>query len=371
MIADTVEAKDVTREQAQPVLDAINAFVERTQCSRGYIARAIGSSPPVISQVLNSRYLGDWQKIVIKLDRFLEEEAKRETAPRSTTFVWTRVAQEIKTVADSASTMKRIMLVYGPDTSGIGKTMALQAIHAEKPGAVLVTIEKAHANPFSMLQTIARGLREDPAGNSAQIYYRIKSKLLGSPRLLMIDQIHNLCGCKDDKPFFMLCDLWDATRSPQLWCGTTDIVEYLHRGQAKGKETLAQVRRRIALWRDLLARTRDGGGDSGDGEPLYTVDEIKKIFARNKMRLAPDAAQYLCALACLPDAGALGTCQNIVDLATLVHGGPAGAGQTVLTLAMIRAAHKSLLDAPAFRLVERKMDEASAVGNPVRMVRAG
>jgi len=56
------------------------------------------------------------------------------------------------------------------------------------------------------------------------------SKLKGREHILLIDQMHNLRGSKDDKPFYHLTDLWDATKdtTSQLWCGTADLVAYLH-----------------------------------------------------------------------------------------------------------------------------------------------
>jgi hypothetical protein len=135
--------------------------------------------------------------------------------------------------------------------------------------------------------------------------------------------------------------------------GTQDIVAYLNRGQAKGKETLAQIRRRIGIRRDLMERTR-GGGDGGKGQPLYTIEEIRKVFARNRMRLTPDAARYLWMLANLPDAGALGTCKNVVVIATTVG---ELKGAAALTADMLRAAHRELVTGSGGATDSRRWDD--------------
>jgi hypothetical protein len=193
---------------------------------------------------------------------------------------------------------------------------------------------------------------------------------MGTSRLLMIDQIHSLCHTKDDRAFFYLMDLYDATRSPQLWCGTTDIVAYFDRGQAKGRETLAQIRSRIGISRDLMQRTEgdrgSGGGAAGAagmGEPLYTVKEIRAIYGKGSMRLAPDAERYLLEVANLPDAGALRTCDNLVKMATKANELRA----TVLTADMLRAVHRLLVNARAYGMLEQRLED----GRPTSMAKVG
>lgn len=354
MIPEGTDAAAVTREQAQAVIDAILAYIDQTKLSRTSIARDLNIAASTLGTVLNWKYPGHWREVVIDLDRWLEAQQKRDAAPKTTDFCWTEVAKEILTVADIASTLKTIGLVYGPTTSGIGKTMALQAIREEKPGAILVTAEKVNATVSGLLKSICKAMRIADDGSQSVLNERIKLKLAGSARLLMIDEIHNLCDTKGDKCFFVLVQLFNATKSPQLWCGTTDIVAYLDRKQASGMETLAQVRRRIGISRDLMERTRKG--DGGKGQPLFTIQEIRKIFARNKIRLAPDAGQYLAQIANLEDSGSLGICKHIVDQATLVA---EMEGDNLLTAELLRACHRSLVNGRAFTLLEARLEEAS------------
>jgi hypothetical protein len=350
MIADNTPPDAVTKEDAQAVITNTLAYIEQSGVTRTSIARSLGVAASTLGQVINWKYVGAWQQIIIDLDRWLEEQQKRDAAPKASSFVWTKVAQEIRTVADMASTLKTIGLVYGPNTSGIGKTMALQAIESQKSGAILVTAETASASARGLLQSICKALRLGDGGNKTQMYQKVKQVLAGTSRLLMIDQIHALCGARNDEPLYVLADLFDATKAPQLWCGTADLVAYLDRGQARGSTTLAQIRRRIGISRDLMQRTETQGGD---GEPLYTVDEIRNVFSKNKMRLAPDAARYLCELANLPDSGALGACTNLVIMATQ----------------MLRSTHKLLVNSRAFSLLESRI--AATRPTPMMMKAVG
>ncbi len=360
MIADNTPPEAVTREDAQAVIDNTIAYIDQSGISRSAIAKSLGVAGSTLGQVLNWKYVGQWQQIVIDLDRWLEEQQKRDSAPKASSFVWTKVANEIRTVADMASTLKTIGLVYGPETSGIGKTITLQAIEASKTGSILVTAETAAASASGLLRSICKALRVGDGGTKTQMYAKVKQVLAGTSRLLIIDQIHSLCGARNDEPLFVLTDLFDATKAPQLWCGTADLVAYLDRGQAKGSQTLAQIRRRIGISRDLMQRCDTQGGD---GEPLVTVDEIRAIFARNKMRLASDAVRYLCELACLPGSGALGACTNLVVMATKINEDEA----TTLTAQMLRQTHKLLVNSRAFSLLENRI----AATRPAPMMKVG
>ncbi len=148
-----------------------------------------------------------------------------------------------------------------------------------------------------------------------------------------------------------LADLFDATGAPQLWCGTSNVVQYLQRGQANGRDSLAQIRRRIGIAGDLGERTRSD--DGGPGEPLYTLDEIQRVFASGKMRITPEAMRYLWQLANTPDSGALGTATNLVSMAVAINERTA----TALTAEMLRTAHRMLVSRASFAAVEQSMHE--------------
>ena len=46
-------------------------------------------------------------------------------------------------------------------------------------------------------------------------------------------------------------------------------------------------------------------GESDDGKPLFTVEDIRKVFAGSKIRLTPDGEQFMAMLACQADEGCL------------------------------------------------------------------
>jgi DNA transposition AAA+ family ATPase len=354
------EGQEVTREGARAVIEAFTAFKARTNVSNAYAARCLGISPVIFCDVLQLRYGGNWQEVIQDLDRWLEEEDKRERAPKPTAFVWTKVAMEIQTVAEAAITLKTIGLVFGD--SGIGKSLALQAIAAEKPGSVFISVETASATGPGIIDALGRPLRAQTGARYASsrfVLERIKDELRGTSRLIIIDEVHKLCTDQgshgDDRALHILRDLHDHTGVPMLLCGTTDLTGYLERRQVGGREPLGQIRRRIGICRNLAERTQ--GGDGGPGEPLFSAEEVRRVFSRSKLRLAPDAAHYLMLVANLPGSGGLGTCRNLVVMARKVHGDKSGP----LTAAMLRAVHRLLVNGRTFDQLTAQMQPPARV----------
>jgi len=186
----------------------------------------------------------------------------------------------------------------------------------------VVSVEQVGTSPQAVIKAIGRTMRVSPGVRSQGISSRmwfdaIKQTLKGTSRLLIIDQIHKLTNVDaKDRALYALCDLHDATGAPQLWVGTTDLVEYLERNEGRGKEPLAQIRSRIAICRDL----QEKANDPNRGEPLFTIDDIRKVYGKNKLKLTRDGERYLMKLANLRGSGGLLTCTNIVRVATKVNG---------------------------------------------------
>ena len=362
----TRDGQPITPEDAAAIRDRVNAYVDAQgrALSNREVGRAIGVSTSVISDVRNDKYDGDTEGVLRKLDLWLEDRLKADAQAAPADFVRTGVAEDIFAVAQAAVTLGRIGLVYGGP--GIGKTMTLDVLKAEKPGSVYIRCDNGIRSIASLLRLIAEGLRIMPAGAKGtfgpELMRRIVKLLKGTNRLLIFDEIHALCGHGRDRLLHVLRDLHDLCGAdhrrglPMLWCGTTDLAAYLTKREV-GDEPLAQIRRRIAARCDLEERTRPGGpGDMGGRlEPLHTREEIKAIFGRRQMRLSPDAVEYLFQLANIPGEGALGECNELVTMAIALYG-PRGDGKT-LTAQVLRETQALRFSSSTLRHLESEIEE--------------
>lgn len=319
MIPEGTEAKNVTEEQITQVAADVEMFIKANKVAMKALAQAVGYSSSVVSEFIAGKYAGNKGQVAIDLEQWLVEAEQASQKSQTTTFVWTNVAMQILSVSNYCLDMKKIGLVYGPDTSGLGKTFALQAI-AQKMGprrATMVTIDKCDANPTGLLKKICQAMHVADHGTSAAKFQRICEYLSGRSHLLLVDQVHNLRFATEDKPLYYLTDLYDRTQTAQLWCGTSDMVSYLKRQQGKTlDEPLAQIRRRIFPCVDLMEGYAEGG--DGNGEPLYTIQQIRDMFAKNRLKLTAKGQQWIMALAHEPGSGALGMCVQVVEYATLM-----------------------------------------------------
>jgi DNA transposition AAA+ family ATPase len=317
MIAEGTDAKSVTDEQITQVAADVELARRSWKIDKAAIAKAVGYSASTISEFCSGKYKGDRGQVAIDLDNWLADEERRRDRPATTQFVWTNVASEIKAVAGYCLDHKTIGLVYGPDTSGIGKTTALKAIHYElgPRRSSLLTIDKVDANSTGVLRKLCQSIGVQDSGANKQRSDRIVTKLTGRSHLLIVDQAHNMRWAKNDLPFYILTDIFDATGTAQLWCGTSDLVSYLERQQSRNSdESLAQLRRRIFPRIDLMEGVRAGGR----GEPLVTVEQVRAMFAKNKLKLTDTAARFICRLGNQPDSGSIGVAVQIVQYATML-----------------------------------------------------
>lgn len=317
MIPEGTEAAQVTAEQIAQVAQDVEVFIKANKIAVKTVAKAIGYSPSVVSEFLGGRYAGNKGQVAIDLEAWLVEEESRRQRPQTTTFTWTNVAQQIKSVAYYCLDYKKIGMIYGPETSGLGKTTTLRALYQEMGPrrSTLVTIDKVDSNPTGMLRKICQAMHIGDTGSTNACFNRICEHLEGRSHLLMVDQAHNMRFSTEDKPFYILADLFDRTETAQLWCGTSDLVGYLQRQQGKTlDEPLAQIRRRIFPCVDLMESV-GAGGDGG--EPLVSIENIREMFAKNKLRLTPAATRWLCQFIHIPNSGAIGMAVNIVEYATV------------------------------------------------------
>ncbi|MCK4627084.1 MAG: AAA family ATPase, partial [Phycisphaerae bacterium] len=131
--------------------------------------------------------------------------------------------------------------------------------------------------------------------------------LRGSKRLIMVDEAH----LSKLETLNTIRQLHDSTGCPVFLVGLPALGRMLTKGRdddAMG----ATLFSRQGIVRDLTARCRQGGDR---GEPLYSVEDIKRVFAKSQLRITRDAMEFLEGVANEPEAGGLRLANNALRLA--------------------------------------------------------
>lgn len=296
-----------TPEIAAEVVARFREFLTRAGKSQAWAAKSMGKSESTLSQLLSGTYNADAEPHVRDLDRWLETQLMREAAPKPPGFVRIGVANKVYVAARYVEDNREIALVTGP--GGVGKTITLQAIRSERPGSIYVSISSAGHRVSGVLRAIAKAIHfTGPKLNNADLFDGLVHRLKDSERLIMVDEVHKLAGRARDEALHVLRDLHDQTGCPMLWAGNTLIKDYIDKGATDGNDPLDQIKSRIGWWVNLT----DVANKVEDGDGLYTVADLQKVFAAAKIRLTGDGTSFLQGMANTPGCGGLRACRSLV-----------------------------------------------------------
>jgi Cdc6-like AAA superfamily ATPase len=224
-------------------------------------------------------------------------------------------------------------VAYGP--AGIGKTHVLAAITAEIPTAVAITAGYDTRSVKKLLRVLyvavagRRRREKTEMGMEALI-----DKLRMPPRvktrnLIIVDQAHELPAAA----WRALMELHDRARCSVLLLGTIDLkTQVATDSDPEFGQLSSRIGMRVDLAPELLGSLR-GAGKRGERR-LFTVAEIRRLFARSKVKLHPEAARMLCEIANTRR----GTLRRVVRLFYWAEIAAERAGAELITVEHLRAA---------------------------------
>ena len=326
MIRTEATPEEVTPDQIQGVIDRVKAYLKERSVSQAQVASGICYGGSVVSQVLKGTYAADARPIIIAMDRWLERRRRADNQPETSRYTDTSVAKMIRLAgqmairASDAGVDSRIALVWGDP--GCGKTWALEAV-AESEQGIFITCGVKVLSARGVLEEIAGNLRCGVARSTRETFAVVVDKLRGSGKLIVVDEIHALLDAHDDSAFHTLRRLSDETGCPQLWGATCDLIEQL-KIREKKRDPLGQITSRIGCQFHLTAKLHGGGG-GGRPEPLYSVEEIVKMYGANELKLTSDGAHFLANVCRDPNMGLLRSCTKLVLHATTMNRAKGGA----------------------------------------------
>lgn len=241
----------LTEKDRQQIRTALREIQAAENVPNSVMARILGCSQPLYSQLVKGTYKGDVDRWLARARQWMADRAERAEMPQ-VTYVETSIGRAIMTVCRRSWAKSRIGRVITP--SGCGKTAALVEF-ARRRGdrALYLSAGECFSSKRALLGEIARqmGMRHARHDKLHELYPRIRDLLAGyyaqgkaDPFCLIIDEattlradtlnmLRNLSDDPDCRVALVLADTWRL-----------DVELHRPRGIAGGYE---QLRSRIGV----------------------------------------------------------------------------------------------------------------------------
>ena len=354
----------LTPDQRQKVAGAVRTYMKRHQLSDAAVGKQVGLGAGTVyaathhSGHLRPDKVGRRDEHLRELNMWMEADARRRATRPDEQFVRTKVAKKITNAAKCAVRYGSIAMCIGP--TGIGKSMTAHYLYESFTGAIYVRLGRHLSSYTKFRNRLADVLKVLPRHRMQKnlrqlpVEERIFEKLRHSNRLLIIDEAHRLT----DDGLEFLRDVYDETGVPLLLLCTIDLWDRIRRD---GDEDHGQMLSRIGMCVTL------GGSDlqSGDANSkLFGRDEIKRLFEAPKVKLHPDAIEYLHDVANALGQGSLRRCRELMKWAVAIARRKAGAGDAAVTItaALLEQVEAQYMDSQSGRQMLRERRIIAAAG---------
>lgn len=173
-------------DETQVLTEQLTTLMQDKHLSQAAVGRAIGKSPAVVNQYLQSKYTGDVTAINGLVKNLLRREVEKEQSAKvEIPYVQTTTARKVREVLRLAHVEGEINVVYGE--AGLGKTLALRAYAADYPDAILLEVDPGYTARV-VLQELADKLGLISRGSIHDLSGAIIGKLQGSGRIILVDE---------------------------------------------------------------------------------------------------------------------------------------------------------------------------------------
>lgn len=162
-----------------------------TGISQNKAASAIGVSATMLSQYRSGKYNGDIEQLESKLREFFINVEAAKKISRAVTYAETSVSKGVYQTIRLCHLRGGLAVEAGD--AGIGKTMAAKKYVEDYPNsAIYIAVHPCNANVTPFLKAFAKALNIDYSGRKDDMWERINNTLLGSKRVLIIDESQHL-----------------------------------------------------------------------------------------------------------------------------------------------------------------------------------
>ena len=159
--------------------------------SQNKAAASIGVSATMISQYRSGKYNGDIGVLEARLREFFDNREAAKAVNRAIPYAETSVSKGVYQTIRLCHLRGGLAVEAGD--AGIGKTMAAQKYVEDYPNsAVYIAVNPCTSGVTAFLKAFAKALHIDVSGRKDDMWERINTTLLGSKRVLIIDESQHL-----------------------------------------------------------------------------------------------------------------------------------------------------------------------------------
>ncbi len=296
----------LTEAQRRQAIENFNAYRRRHDLSLIDVARQVGTPrESTIRELLKGTFREGADDHVRTLNQWVEQHARQQAVRTKGVFVDTQVAKIILAACRLTRENGTCGLVYGG--TGIGKSRCAEALHDAFVGSILLVAGMGTRHPKGLISAMAGklGVRSGAKYQAEAEYLtqleRVVDRLRDSNRLVIIDEAHKLNADALDA----VREIHDATRSPFFLLATQQLHERLKRSATPDAGQL------YSRFDPIIPLTKDRDVHAG-GKPLFSLEEIRRLYDQVPIRLSPDAARYLQDLANNLGMGSLRRCRIVL-----------------------------------------------------------
>ncbi len=285
----------ITGPQKQATATSLREFKKETGYSDAKISKISTVNKTYINNILTGRFddipFNSQDESFRLVQCAIDRERRAIAARRPTGFVFTKVAKMIINGVRKATTIHSWFIFTG--NAGIGKSFAVDVLQAEIPTVVTIRIGSNNRTPTNFLRSLHIAIRGTAGRADARfddIVTHLRSPAGVAQRMVVvIDEAHQAAR----KTWDVWRDIFDSAQCSFVCIGTGELNKCLI-----GEDTadVGQISSRIAL-RANLTEKRAGGSTRGLGPKLFTVEDVRKLFYEDGLRLHPSAADDLLDLA--------------------------------------------------------------------------
>jgi hypothetical protein len=283
----------------------VKAFLAAHKITQAQLAKWINNHHVVVSQFLSGKYEGDLEKIAAKIAGVLNTVARKKRQAGREGYIETGTAKRIGTLITEVQAFGdeegRIGLVIGD--SGHGKSVCLRAYAAADKNSLYIVYDDT-MRTLQLFAEIARLLKVNAVGSLAELADRVVKAVKARHLLVLIDEASSM----DAKLLNRLRQVLVAKAGCSLiLAGNAELLRTIRdTGRAAGAESLDQFNGRLmsVLNLDELAADPD--------DPLYTADDVERLYSFGGIKLSRDAVDALRRLLSMPRSGRLRTAGTII-----------------------------------------------------------